>query len=176
MCLFLGQLAVAAPGDASPAAAGSCVVRTTDMSLAMTNAMLAAQMNQYFAHCSSRLFSSLDTIYESEKRDEKWSSTIEGAIGSATAATDGISTRGACRASLCRYEFGFSNPEKRVRIKDEFDKRLLSEIKDPGLVVSQVYKSTPSHGFLVYFYRAVPPAAFVNPLRQMMEGILPPDR
>ncbi len=148
-----------------PPSLQSCPVGTSDLVEPLTAATLQTLMTRYVsmsAMCGRPLRSSLDDIFALEKRDERWAGPLERKISSAAVAVD-VKLTGECHASLCRYDFKLTHPSQ-----FGIDHQVISSVTDTDFAVESIHFPTPS-GYRSYFYSTVLPAAFVEPLRRIMD-------
>jgi len=150
-----------------PTPSQRCAIDSEEVHEPPSRAELTGAMMQYLG-CADLLFPALDRLFRDESRDVEWAGRAEQKIAKAAESVQGLSARGECHTSLCRYNFEFSNPESRVTLMNQFQHQLIS-IEEPGSLAGRVGLSTRTNGFRTYFYRD-PPAAFFAPLRKMMEG------
>lgn len=149
----------------------SCAVDTSDIGDLLTASSLQSLVSKYLwtTTCSGRLRSSLERIFARERRVDRWAAPLEERVGASAAELSGVTIAGECHTSLCRYDVTLAESGNRGNQLFSFDRKVISSVKNTELAVDSVHFGVPSR-YRTYFYSTVVPAAFVKPLRQLMEG------
>jgi hypothetical protein len=149
----------------------NCAVDTSDIGDPLTASGLQSLVSKYLwtTTCSGKLRSSLERIFARETRADRWAAPLEGRVRASAAELSGVTIAGECHTSLCRYDVTLAESGNRGNQLFSFDRKVISSVKNTELAVDSVHFGVPSR-YRTYFYSTVVPAAFVKPLRQLMEG------
>ena len=148
----------------------SCKGHTTDIAVPTTGGDIQDIVARYVTDpsCSPRLRAAVENIFTGEPRTEAWAGPLE-RIVEKTALAHGAKIEGVCHTSLCRYNIELAPSEESARAPHAVEHRIIDATSGTPLQVASLQAYGSNFKFTIYFYSTVVPAAFVEPLRRIMD-------
>lgn len=164
------QLSASAFGTPQNQSSVSSGVRTCGAAIPTTGANVQDIVTRYVAdpNCNLRLRVAIESIFTEERRNDDWAGPLERMVKEAAQA-HGAKIAGVCHTSLCRYDIELPPSEESARSPHAVEHQVIGATSGTPLQVDSLQYYGSNLKFTIYFYSTVVPAAFLEPLRRMME-------